>query len=264
MLFEEGQEQTQVSLEKAEALVIRQADFSESSRVVTFFSKEFGKFAALAKGAKRLKGPFDAALDLLSACRVVFIKKSSGALNLLTEARLISRFQPQNSEAKGGLSSLYAGYYIAELLNGLTEDFDPSPELYDLASATLAALATSDCFPSTLIIHFEISLLHHIGLLPNLFECSICGGPVDIQGGYAHWVSQGGLLCQACRREEYSGASTSAGSIEILRRMSEASSELVSRMKLSQQQAEECHKLAVSAITHALGRRPSTLRYIQI
>ena len=255
---------TDVSLEKAEALVIRQADFSESSRVVTFFSKEFGKFAAIAKGAKRLKGPFDAALDLLSACRIVFIKKSSGSLNLLTEARLISRFQPQSSGAQGSLGGLYGGYYIAELLNGLTEDFDPAPELYDLAFATLTSLSTAGCFPSTLIIHFEISLLHQIGLLPNLFDCSICGAPVELNSGYAHWVSQGGLLCQACRREEYSGASISAGSIEVLRRLTDASVELVSRLKLSQQQAEECHKLAVSSITHALGRRPSTLRYIQI
>ena len=44
-----------VSLEKAEAIVIRHVDFSESSRVITFFSREFGKFAALAKGAQSLK-----------------------------------------------------------------------------------------------------------------------------------------------------------------------------------------------------------------
>ncbi|MCP4512694.1 MAG: DNA repair protein RecO, partial [Fuerstiella sp.] len=94
-----------MSTEKAEAIVIRQADFSESSRVVTFFSKEFGKFSALAKGAKRLKGPFDAALDLLSMCRIVFIRKSSGTLSLLTQASLDSRFSP----VSGSLNSLYGG-----------------------------------------------------------------------------------------------------------------------------------------------------------
>jgi DNA repair protein RecO (recombination protein O) len=252
-----------VSLEKADAIVIRQADFSESSRVVTFFSREFGKFAALAKGAKRLKGPFDAALDLLSTCRVVFIRKSSGTLNLLTEARLTQRFTPQNSGTPSSLNSVYGGYYVAELLNGLTEDFDPAPEVFDLSVATLNSLSAVDSqFPS-IIIHFQISLLQLIGLLPNLFECSVCGESVDQNGGYAHWVSQGGLLCQACRREEYSGASISAGSIEVLRRMTQGSSELISRVKLNRQQAEDCQKLAVSAITQAMGRRPSTLRYIQ-
>ena len=253
-----------MSLEKADALVIRQVDFSESSRVVTFFSLEFGKFAALAKGAKRLKGPFDAALDLLSTCRVVFIKKSSGTLNLLTEARLISRFQPQNSGAGGGLSSLYGGYYVAELLSGLTEDFDPAPEVYNLAISTLAALSSPENLSSPLIIHFEISLLRLIGLLPNLFECSVCGEAVQTGKQCAHWVSQGGVLCGACRREDFAGVSISSGSIEILRRLTQESAETICNIEFTGKQSEECHKLAVSAITHALGRRPSTLRYIQI
>ncbi len=253
-----------MSLEKADALVIRQVDFSESSRVVTFFSREFGKFAALAKGAKRLKGPFDAALDLLSACRVVFIRKSSGTLNLLTEARLISRFQPQNSGAKDGLTSLYGGYYVAELLSGLTEDFDPAPEIYDLAISTLSALSSSEHLSSPVIIHFEISLLQLIGLLPNLFECSVCGESVETDKQFAHWVSQGGVLCGACRREEFAGVSISSGSIEILRRLTQESTDTIRTIEFTKKQSAECHKLAVSAITHALGRRPSTLRYIQI
>lgn len=255
-----------VSLEKATSIIIRHVDFSESSRIVTVFSREFGKFAALAKGAKRLKGPFDAGLDLLSESRIVFIRKSSGTLNLLTESRLIRRFQPQNSGAKTGLSSLYGGYYVAELLNGLTEDFNPEPEVYDLASSTLTALSSPDQLTSPIIIHFEISLLQLIGLLPNLFECSVCGQSVESDGHYAHWVSQGGVLCGECRREEFSGVSISTGSIELLRCLTQepTDADIVKNIKFSQQQTEECHRLAVSAITHALGRRPSTLRYIQI
>ena len=47
----------------------------------------------LAKGARRPKGPFESALDLLSLCRIVFLRKSSDALDLLTEARLERRFR---------------------------------------------------------------------------------------------------------------------------------------------------------------------------
>ena len=65
--------------EKADAIVIRLADFSNTSRVVTFFTREFGKTSAIAKGGKRLKGPFDSALDLISTCRIVFLRKSSSA-----------------------------------------------------------------------------------------------------------------------------------------------------------------------------------------
>jgi DNA repair protein RecO (recombination protein O) len=253
-----------VSLEKAQALVIRQVDFSESSRVVTFLTREFGRVSALAKGAKRLKGPFEAALDLLSECRVVFIRKAPGVLNLLTEARLLKRFQPPQTDPGAGLSRLYGGYYIAELLNGLTEDFDPDPAVYDLTTASLSRLTSPDSSPSSTLIHFEISLLRLIGLLPNLFECTVCGTPVEPDSQLAHWVSQGGLLCPECRREEYAGTSISAGSAVALRSLAADDADSATSVTLTKHQEQECHKLAVSAITQALGRRPGTLRYIQI
>ncbi len=254
-----------MSLEKTDALVIRQVDFSESSRVVTFFSREFGRFSAMAKGAKRLKGPFDAALDLLSECRVVFIKKSHGTLNLLTEARLSKRFQPQAKGALGALSGLYGGYYVAELLAGLTEDFDPAPGIFELTQKTLEQLSDAESDADSAIIQFEVALLQEIGLFPNLFECSVCGAAVSPDSKFAHWVCQGGLLCANCRREEYAGSSVSAGSIEILRKLTELDSTGTRmRISFSKQQAQECHRIAVSAITHAMGRRPGTLRYIQI
>src|SRR5690606_23893514 len=109
-----------MSSEKTDAIVIRLAGFSESSRVVTLFTREHGKISALAKGAKRLKGAFESALDLLSSVRVVFIRKTAANLDLLTEAQLITRFRPPSRD----LTSLYSGYYLAELLDGLTEPHD--------------------------------------------------------------------------------------------------------------------------------------------
>jgi DNA repair protein RecO (recombination protein O) len=71
-------------MEKSPAIVLRVVDWSETSSVVTLFTREFGKVRGLAKGARRPKGPFESALDLLAVCRVVFIRKSSDALDLLT------------------------------------------------------------------------------------------------------------------------------------------------------------------------------------
>ncbi|MEQ9406405.1 MAG: DNA repair protein RecO [Fuerstiella sp.] len=246
-----------MSTEKADAIVIRQADFSESSRVVTFFSREFGKFAVLAKGAKRLKGPFDAALDLLSTCRVVFLRKSSGALGLLTQAQLISRFAP----APSSLNALYGGYYVADLLAGLTEEFDPHPEIFELSGHTLQALADPDMDSASVIVQFEVRLLQYVGIFPNLTACSVCGGSVE-SGQFAHWVSQGGLLCAACGREEYAGKKISGGTIAVLKTITDVDSPLASRVRLTRTQVAECHRFAVSAITHVLGRKPGTLRFL--
>jgi DNA repair protein RecO (recombination protein O) len=248
-----------VSTEKADAIVIRQADFSESSRVITFFSREFGKFAVLAKGAKRLKGPFDAALDLLSTCRIVFIRKSSGTLSLLTQASLLTKFTPVPTS----LNALYGGYYIADLLCGLTEDEDPDSILFQHARQALRDLGDSSKETLTTIVQFEVGLLQCSGLFPNLSECSVCSQTIETKGKYAHWVSQGGLLCSACRRDEYAGRSISAGAIALLSKLTAGESNLADRIRLTHDQALECHRLALSAIISALGKKPGTLRYLK-
>ena len=101
-----------MAAEKALALVVRGMDWSETSRITTLFSREFGKVRALAKGGRRLKSNFDCAFDLLSVCRIVFLRKAHGGLDLLTEARLEeracpgverpSRVEPRRSRVGGG------------------------------------------------------------------------------------------------------------------------------------------------------------------
>ena len=146
-----------MSAEKATAIVLRVVDFSESSCIVTLYSREVGKLGALAKGGRRLKGPFEAALDLLAEVRVVFLRKSSDALDLLTEAKLQRRFRPR----AGDLASLYAGYYVAELVDRLTEPYEPHPELFELIHESLAALATEGSVRS-ILIHFELQALSNL------------------------------------------------------------------------------------------------------
>src|SRR5687768_7593394 len=100
-----------MTAEKALALVVRGTDWSETSRITTLFTREFGKVRALAKGGRRLKSNFEVAFDLLTVCQVVFLRKDHGGLDLLTEARMEERFP----SLRQNLPALYAGYYVAEL-----------------------------------------------------------------------------------------------------------------------------------------------------
>ena len=95
--------------EKALALVVRTTDWSETSRIATLWTRELGKVRVLAKGGRRLKSNFEIALDLLTLCRIVFIRKSSAGLDLLTEAQVAERFPTLRTN----LQALNAGYYVA-------------------------------------------------------------------------------------------------------------------------------------------------------
>ena len=126
-----------MAAEKTTALIIRGVDFSETSRIVTFLTRDFGKAAALAKGGRRLKSSFEVALDLLSVCSICLIRKPSAELDLLTEASLVERF----AGLRQNLSALYAGYYIAELLDSLMQRGEPHPALFDRTVESLRRLS---------------------------------------------------------------------------------------------------------------------------
>lgn len=238
-----------MSTEKATALVLRVIDFSETSSVVTLLTREWGKVRALAKGGRRPKGPFESALDLLALCRVVFVRKSSEALDLLTEAKLERRFRGRS----GDLASVYAGYYVAELLGALTDDYDPHPELFDAATATLADLSGEGSL-SAIVLRFELTALRHLGHQPALAQCAECGQPVEAVGRVPFGHLSGGVLCPRCRPGKLQVVAVSAGVIRALERLADPDSSTWRRLELTAAVRNEARAVMNRYVSTILGR----------
>ncbi len=247
-----------MSSEKATAIVIRVVDFSESSVVVTLFTREFGKVSGLAKGARRPKGPFEAALDLLSLCRVVFLRKSSGALDLLTEAKLERRFRPPAGE----LAPLYGGYYVAELLAALTDEYDPHPELFDAARQTLLALGDPRS-TATSLLRFELVTLRLLGHLPSLSQCVECGRRLKPVGRLSFGHLAGGLLCADCRPGKRQVVSVSAGAVRALTCFADDSSDIWRRLDLDRKTYGELRGVLNRYMAHLMGRQSRMHGYLE-
>jgi DNA repair protein RecO (recombination protein O) len=184
-----------MSAEKTDAIVIRNIDFSETSSIVTFFTRDFGKVSTLAKGARRKKSPFESALDLLATCRIVFLHKSNDSLDLLTEAKLVNRLRASESE----LSRLYACYYFAELLQNLTDELDPHPELFDFTLQSLRMVEEPSVPFEPVVLRYELNILKETGQLPSLQQCVGCGQEIDSNARVTFGLLAGGVLCAGCR-----------------------------------------------------------------
>lgn len=182
-------------IQQTEALVLRMTPWSESSLIGSLYTRDFGKVSVVAKGARRPKSPFEAALDLLSVCRVVFIDKSTDALYVLTEAKLVQRFRTIDRQ----LLRLYCAYYVVELLEKLTDQHDSQPHLFEMTVDTLRSLERKEVEVRAAILRFEIQLLRLTGHLPSFQLCAQCGNQVQSHGD---WINYGplstGVLCSQC------------------------------------------------------------------
>jgi DNA repair protein RecO (recombination protein O) len=244
-----------VAAEKARALVLRTTDWSETSRIATLWTREFGKVRALAKGGRRLKSNFESALDLLTVCDIVFLRKSSGSLDLLTEARVVKRF----SRLRVDLQALYGAYYVAELLADWTEDYDPHPALFDEALATLDTVGMPGVATGPRLMRFELVMLRELGYRPVLEACAACGGQVAEQA-LVFSASAGGLVCPACRPGQRDRRPLSRGCLDALRVFNE--SDDAWRRPWEPSVRAELRQLLGHYVTYLRGRQPRLLPYL--
>jgi len=243
-----------VPAEKARALVLRTTDWSESSRIATMWTREFGRVRVLAKGGRRLKSAFENALDLLTLCDIVLLRKSSGSLDLLTEARVVRRFQ----RLRDDLSALYSAYYVAELLADWTEDYDPHPRVFDEAVQTLTALGAPGVAVWPRLARFELVLLRELGHGPALDVCAVCATPVN-QAGLAFSASAGGVVCPSCQPRQRDRRPLSPACWHALRNLAESNE---ATRQLDPAVHSELRQLLGQYITYLMGRKPRLLPYL--
>jgi DNA repair protein RecO (recombination protein O) len=186
-------------LTKDTAICIRTTDFSETSQIVTLFTRANGKISAIAKGSKRPKSAFDGPLEVLSCGEIVFSDSSREKLATLTEFQQ----KPGFADLANNLFALNCCLFGAELVNALTHDYDPHPELFDGFLRFLQD-ANEKRDSLSLLILFQLTLLREIGLMPILNACANC------KTSYCHSRASGnlsqayfsssanGLICKDC------------------------------------------------------------------
>jgi DNA repair protein RecO (recombination protein O) len=160
---------------KDEAVCIRQWDWSETSQTVSLFGRESGVLRAVAKGAKRERGPFSGGLEVLTRGEMIAISKAPPAMATLTAWDLRETF----GAVRQSLGAFRAGMYLVDLVHHAVTDADPHPALFDALVSALRALGVGDAAParreSEAVLRFEWATLSETGYRPELHR-DVAGG----------------------------------------------------------------------------------------
>jgi DNA repair protein RecO (recombination protein O) len=166
------------------AYVLHRYDWSESSLILDLFTREQGRLAVAAKGAKRPHSQLRAVLLPFQHVQVSLgrmpVGEGAGEVQTLRHA-----------EWAGGAAmltgaALFSGFYLNELLMKLLARHDPHPGLFDAYAATLPALAAIDEDSVQAALRaFELTLLRQAGLLPELNVVTQTQQAVQPSGRYA-------------------------------------------------------------------------------
>ena len=151
-----------MAAENVNAILLRRRRFSDTSLIVSWFSRERGKLKTVAKGALRSKSSFAGKLDLFFQCELSISWSQRSELHSLREVVLI---EPFAAIRRNYLNTLAAGYF-AELVEELTEPEHPEPAIYELLVRAFSYLEGK---PATArAVHFfEHELAKNLGLESN-------------------------------------------------------------------------------------------------
>jgi len=153
------------------AYVLHRYDWSESSLILDLFTREQGRLAVAAKGAKRPYSQLRPVLLPFQRVHVALgrVPKSDSSEQPLGEVQNLRSAEWAGGAAMLTGAALFSGFYLNELLMKLMARHDPHPALFDIYAQTLPSLASAEETEAQAALRaFEISLLKEVGVLPDL------------------------------------------------------------------------------------------------
>ncbi len=181
-----------MAIKLGQAFVLRVRDFAESDVIVTLFTKEWGKRAAIAKGVRRLASRMGGVFDLLNLVEIVYYSKEQ--LDLVSQADLISSYPRLKNSMQSTLTALRA----CKLLDQLLPLHQQEPSAYTIFAQLLTVLEYEKQPREQTGVAAMLKLLAVLGHRPELRACLRCG---STSGPFRFIASRGGILCDKCTKE---------------------------------------------------------------
>jgi DNA repair protein RecO (recombination protein O) len=257
-----------MQLVSSECIILRNQDYLERDRLVTFLARDAGRLRGIVKGSRKLTSRGVGNFEPFSRGVLYYTDRGHGGLVNIRKCDP----QPPYLYLQGDYHRfLYAGYF-AELMDFIPIEPSGAAPYFDLLAGSLAAL----CEPGParrlplLRLRFELHFLLLLGYPPDWGRCCACGRALfrEAAGGVAATAAephqfdlrQGGVRCPACAAGDPRRLALSAGTLTFLetwRRGGEGGA--VAAVRPTRQNLEELEAAVTRHLVHHLEREPRSL-----
>lgn len=210
---------------KVKGIIISEKPYSETSKLINVFTKEYGIVGLIAKGSKSLKSPLRSVTNKLTYGFFQFNYKKDKLSNLIC----VDVINPFNEIKKDLLKISYASYLL-ELTSQVVKQSNEK-ELFSLLEESL--LKIEEGFDPIIITNIiELKYLDYLGIKPELNSCSSCGSTKILTVS----TSKGGFVCSNCHTNE---KIVDKKTIQVLRMLYFVDISKISKIKLNENTKKE-------------------------
>ncbi|OLS41653.1 DNA repair protein RecO [Bacillus sp. MRMR6] len=194
-------------LQKCEGIVIRSTDYGETNKIVTLYTREWGKIGVMARGAKKPNSRLSSITQLFT--HGFFLVQRGTGLGSVQQGETITSLRSIGEDI---FLTAYASY-IVELTDKCTEEKKPNPSHFELLFQTLNYL-NEGYDPDVMMNIYEMKMLNLMGLYPVLNQCSVCG---STDGHFSFSIREGGFICHRCLSKDPYHFKLSPAAVKLLR-----------------------------------------------
>jgi DNA repair protein RecO (recombination protein O) len=246
-----------MAIQKTEGILLRRQDLRETSSILTFYTRGFGKIKGIVRGVRGPRGQSGgAALEIFAHDEIVFYERKRSDIYTVSQCDLIDFFEP----VRGSLEKLSYAMYMVELLDSVTGLSDKNDEVLDLLLNSLRLLA-ADASPKRVARIFEIKLLYILGLVPSMKLCALCGKIVEAPARFS--FARGGLICKECSRTDKETHPILPGTAKFIEHVLSSPFEKAARVKVAMPVGRELENILRRFLDYHIERRLKTVQFIK-
>lgn len=240
---------------KTEGVVLKTFDFRETSRIASFFTRDYGKVKGVLKGIRKDPKKFGTHLDRFSVNEIVYYPSRSSDLHLVSQCDLKQYFFPIRKDYQKNV----AANYMLELVEIIMPIEEPNTKVYHLMLDYLNGLETAKDI-GRLVHIFQVKILLFSGFRPHIDSCVKCGRKI---GGRARFsLKSGGLICPRCLTPGMNLTAISNGTIASILHIEQSSWPGCLRLGLTKTVKNELKYLLNNFLVYHLEKRIRAAAYL--
>ena len=145
-----------------EGLVIKRSNFGEADRMITLFTKNYGKVTVIARGVRKLSSKRAGGLELFNLIKAQMVK-GRGEIDTLAEVEIINTFASWRRK----LGRITLAYQMCEAVDKLTADHQPHPHVFNILVTALSEISSLGKNWKLNIESWNLDILIDLGFWPH-------------------------------------------------------------------------------------------------
>jgi DNA repair protein RecO (recombination protein O) len=240
---------------KAHAIVLKRIAFGETDKILTVFTREYGKLSAIAKGARRTTSRLVGGTEPMTYSRMLLAVGQN--LDVLTQCEVQEPFP----EIRADLDRIGHATYLLELTNAALEERQRQPELFDLLLTALHVLARIE-EPDVAARMFELKAMRVLGYEPRLDVCVRDHAP--LRGArLAFSPLRGGMLCARCAGDGGAVIPLLPETVACMQALTDADPRAVPSMHPAEAERREMSRALAAYVRHRIDAPLRSLHFLE-